>query len=182
MSHNTLMEFADQLWPSSELLEHYSLHPHEPHHATWIMSQPHNSWPIPAPREWHGFTKPIWVLGIGSDGSGVGMYFPTYEQQNEPKWLSIEWVMIKTVNWECFDHNSLISWPFWLIFDCFWWVNPHRSIVWVTTGWVQVHVRYPWVYPCHSLLTLDILMPQLHSHSQYQFLMYLAFHQLIFSI
>ena|SRR5882724_1729228 len=33
MSHNTLVTFSDQLWPSSELLSHHFLHPHEPHHT-----------------------------------------------------------------------------------------------------------------------------------------------------
>ena len=32
-SHNTLMTFADQLWPSSEVLSHCPLHPHELSHT-----------------------------------------------------------------------------------------------------------------------------------------------------
>jgi len=47
-SHNTPMTFADQLWPSTEVFSHYSLHPHKPWHTVQITSLPHYPQPIPA--------------------------------------------------------------------------------------------------------------------------------------
>ena len=71
-------------------------------------------------------------------GYGYGFANPWASKwaKNHPKRLSIEWVMIITMNWECFDYNSLNSWPFWLIFDYFWQVNPHGS-------WARVQHEIP---------------------------------------
>jgi len=54
-SHNTLMTFSDQIWPSSKLLSHHSLHPHELHHThtnhttlTWPSAHTH-TWKFSSP-------------------------------------------------------------------------------------------------------------------------------------
>ena len=111
-------------------------------------------------REWHGFTNTMQVTGISSNGYGCGSGFPylwaAKWAKNEPKQLSIEWVMSKTVNWECFDHNPLNSWPLYCTTQALDWYPLHSDRTphtWIMTSLniCDMAVCDPW----HSLLPSD---------------------------
>jgi hypothetical protein len=55
---------------------------------------------------------------------------------------------------DCFNHNSLNTSPFWMIYGLFSLENPCGSRVRVAQVWVRVQPVIPASYLCHSLVVL----------------------------
>ena len=87
--------------------------------------------------------------------------YPSKRTDNKPKQSRIEWVMVKTILVHSYDHNTLNTEPFWMIFGSFWssWVG--KSIP------VPVPVTHAgFVNLFHSLIISRLCRLSIYSLSQ----------------